>query len=574
MGASTPPGPAGRGRPLFVEVAVPVGLGLLGLVATLGVAIEAVSRAGGPVVPVALTVGLVLAALLGVWVAWVVRDAALRPLERLGAGVRGLEDGDFAARIAPDGAREFRDLAHSFNRTVAFLDHQRGRLKALAGADPLTGLANHRSLHEQLRALADRAAAGDGPLGVVVLDLDGFRRVNDERGHARGDEVLAAVGAALRGAVREGDVVARPSGDEFVLLLRDLDGAHVRDLSERARRAAERALPAELGLACSAGFVCAPGQAAAGADLVDRATAALRTAKRAGGARTCKWDADRTANEPTGRAERLEVEALLASAEPIVPVFQPIVAIGTGRVVGYEALARFPVAAGGEPRSPDAWFAQAGRVGLGPQLEAVAVSAALRAPERPAGTYLSVNLTPTGISSSLVRASLPPDLRDVVIEVTEHELAAQDGALDAGLADLRSRGARIAIDDAGAGYAGLQQVMRVQPDLIKLDRSLVADVDTDPARAALIEFFVVFARRIEATVCCEGIETPGELAALATLDVPLGQGYLLGRPAAPWVELAPAAAAAMGALRPVAGGAYGDASARLVNRRLGRAARR
>ena len=96
----------------------------------------------------------------------------------------------------------------------------------------------------------------------------------------------------------------------------------------------------------------------------------------------------------------------------------------------------------------------------------------------------------------------------MLIEITEHELAPEDGALEAGLAELRGRGARIAIDDAGAGYAGLQQVMRVQPDIIKLDRSLVEAVDDDGAKAALIEFFVNFARRIEADVCCEGIETP------------------------------------------------------------------
>jgi EAL domain-containing protein (putative c-di-GMP-specific phosphodiesterase class I) len=116
--------------------------------------------------------------------------------------------------------------------------------------------------------------------------------------------------------------------------------------------------------------------------------------------------------------------------------------------------------------------------------------------------------------------------------------------------------------------------MRLQPDLIKLDRSLVAEVDKDAARAALIEFFVVFARRIGAAVCCEGIETAPELAALAALDVRLGQGYLLGRPAPPWGEPAPEATKAMGALRAVGAGGYGDASAKPINRRLGRAARR
>ncbi len=119
---------------------------------------------------------------------------------------------------------------------------------------------------------------------------------------------------------------------------------------------------------------------------------------------------------------------------------------------------------------------------------------------------------------------LPSKLHGLVIEVTEHELAAEDGALEEGLARLRARGARIAVDDAGAGYAGLNQVMRVQPDLIKLDRSLVEGVHNDSAKAALIEFFVLFARRVGAGVCTEGIETLDELRALVNLGVGLRPG--------------------------------------------------
>jgi diguanylate cyclase (GGDEF)-like protein len=563
----------------MVEVAIPVALGLLVLVAALGLAVVVGERSSRSLAFVVIPVALLLTAALGGWIAWVLRDTALGPLSRLRTGLRGLEEGDFSAHIDPEGAREFRDLAHSFNRTVAFLGHQRDRLKELASTDPLTGLANHRSLHERLRGEVERISASGGSLGVVTLDLDGFKQVNDELGHARGDETLKAVGAALRAAVRDGDLVARQAGDEFVLVLRDLDPARVRDLADRARDAVQRAAPRELRMRCSAGYVCYPSQAGPEADLVDLATGALRVAKREGGARTQKYDADQVTTLPTLRAERLEIEALLQGPQPVTPVFQPIVDLRSGRIVGYEALARFPAQ---DARTPDAFFNQAARCGLGPQLEAVAVAAALKAPDRPSGTYLSLNLTPSAISSSLVHANLPADLSDVVVEVTEHELAPEDGALEAGLAELRGRGARIAIDDAGAGYAGLQQVMRVQPDLIKLDRSLVQAVDRDSARAALIEFFVVFAKRIEAAVCCEGIETPDELAALAKLGVGLGQGYLLGRPAAPWAPIAPAAVSAIagyqgtseGLLSLTGGHTGATATSGPVNRRLSRAGRR
>jgi len=549
--------PPSHGRPLVVEVAVPVALGLLVLVAALGFVAAVASKTGLPVLPSTLGAGLVLTAGLGAWVAWVLRDAALAPLDHFHASLRRLEDGDFDARVEPAGAAEFRDLAGGFNRTVAILGHQRERLKALAGSDSLTGLANHRTLQEELRAALD----GDAPVGVVALDVDGFKRVNEELGHAGGDETLKAVAQAVRGATRETDVAARLGGDDFALLLRDCDPPRVRELAERARDAVSRALPEELHLACAAGYACAPSQLEPGEDLLELALTALRGAKSAGGARTERYDPERAARVPSLRQNRAEIEAVLSLPEPVRPVFQPIVELVTGRVVGYEALARFPQGGG---RTPDLWFDQATRVGLGLRLETAAIEAALLARDRPAGTYLSLNLSPAAIASEAVRRALPTGLVDVVIELTEHELAPEDGGLEAGLADLRARGARIAVDDASAGYAGLQQVTRVQPDIIKLDRGIVSQVDTDSARAALIEFFVVFARRIGAQVVCEGIETAAELATLARLGVALGQGYLLGRPGEPWAALAPEAMAAVAALQgPLAGPAP-------VNRRLAR----
>jgi diguanylate cyclase (GGDEF)-like protein len=570
-----PSGSPDRGQPLLVEVAIPVALGLLVLVAALGLVLTSIKDADGIVRFAAVPVALALTAGIGGWIAWVLRDAALNALESLHRGLHGLEEGDFTARITPLGAREFREVAATFNRTVAFLGHQRESLKKLASTDVMTGLANHRSLHEHLREQMELAVAESTSLGVVTIDVDGFKQVNEERGHARGDETLKAIAKALQGSVRDGDMVARLGGDDFALVLRGVDSAHVRHLADRAREAIARAAPEGMPLAASAGYVCYPSQAGPEADLVELAGTAMNLAKREGGSRTQKYDPDQATALPTQRAERLEIEALLAAPEPVVPVFQPIVELRTGRLVGYEALSRFP---GQDGRTPDAFFNQAGRVGLGPQLEAVAIAAALKSPRRPHGTYLSLNLTPSAMSSSVVRAGLPADLSDVVIEITEHELAPNDGALEAGLADLRSRGARIAIDDAGAGYAGLQQIMRVQPDIIKLDRSLVEHVDTDGAKAALIEFFIVFARRIGASVCTEGIETPGELAALAALGVSLGQGYLLGRPATPWSPIAPAAVSALGQIQkqglvPGVQGAPAHTTGP-VNRRLNRTGRR
>lgn len=232
---------------------------------------------------------------------------------------------------------------------------------------------------------------------------------------------------------------------------------------------------------------------------------------------------------------RLDLEA---GAAALAMAFQPVVALTTGAVVGFEALARFP-----QPPAvgPDAWFADAQATGRAAWLEAEAVRRALLAPGRPDGTWLSLNLGPGVLGSPEVEAVLPRDLDGLVIEVTEHDLVLEgDGTVER-LEALRARGARIAVDDVGTGYAALLRLALVRPDIVKLDRSLVRGVDVDPARRSLIAAFVDFACETDATVCAEGIETLSELEVLADLDVGHGQGYVLARPAPGFPLPAPAA---------------------------------
>jgi EAL domain-containing protein (putative c-di-GMP-specific phosphodiesterase class I) len=232
--------------------------------------------------------------------------------------------------------------------------------------------------------------------------------------------------------------------------------------------------------------------------------------------------------EPVPVAERAALAALLEDPCSLAIAVQPMVDLATGRVVGHEALSRFPDGA------PDAWFARARRCGLGPELEALAVRRALALGPPPTATFLSVNVSPSALISDVLLTALPPDLHGVVVEVTEHEAISEHGLVVAVLDELRARGARVALDDAGVGYAGLRQVMALRPDIIKLDRSLITDVDADPAKAALVDSFTRFARRTDSVVCAEGIETEAELEVLGDLDVSYGQGYRLARPGTPW----------------------------------------
>ena len=237
-----------------------------------------------------------------------------------------------------------------------------------------------------------------------------------------------------------------------------------------------------------------------------------------------------------------ETNDLLDRQDSVRAVFQPIVDLRTGMPRGYEALARFDTEG-----SVEQHFTLAHRQGLGHALEARAIQTALRAGRPPAGQTIGLNVSPSALFSVEVDSVLPRRLEGILIEVTEHELVTGGERLLARLDELRARGARLAIDDVGAGYAGFQQLVRLMPDVVKLDRELITGIDASPVKAALVDAFVRFARGINADVCAEGIETAAELRILADLDVTCGQGFFLARPSAPWAPVSDAASEACGA---------------------------
>lgn len=225
---------------------------------------------------------------------------------------------------------------------------------------------------------------------------------------------------------------------------------------------------------------------------------------------------------------RALVTRALHSGAPSI-VVQPILGLSSGRVVGYEALSRF--GADLPSHSPDTWFAMAHRCGLGPMFEARAVDLAMRVGEsRPDGSVLSVNVSPSVLSAPEFHDVLPFDLTGVQFEITEKEVVEDGDGFQVVLRALRDRGARIAVDDVGEGYAGLQRVMTLSPDLLKLDRSLVTGIESQAAKAALVEAVVRYAARVGAEVCAEGVENLDGLYVLADLDVAEAQGWVIGMP--------------------------------------------
>ncbi|MEU8657187.1 sensor domain-containing phosphodiesterase [Actinoplanes philippinensis] len=238
-------------------------------------------------------------------------------------------------------------------------------------------------------------------------------------------------------------------------------------------------------------------------------------------------------------ALRARITALLDDEDSLRIVLQPIVDLHTRRPVGAEALSRFAA----EPyRPPNVWFDEAWQAGLGPDLELHAVGKALaRLRDLPGDAYLSVNVAPdTLVDPRFLEMldDLGADMARIVVEITEHAVVADYDLLNEVVGRIRVRGGRLAVDDAGAGYATMQHILQLRPDVIKLDRGIVGHADRDPARRALTAAMAAFASSLGTTVIAEGVETAGEIDVLLDTGVRLGQGFHLGRPAADWPVLA------------------------------------
>jgi len=255
---------------------------------------------------------------------------------------------------------------------------------------------------------------------------------------------------------------------------------------------------------------------------------------------------------PSGRTSRgldlrHDVKKVLAGMASVRLAYQPVVDLSRGSVVGYEALARF---ANGR-RGPGPWFAAAEESGRRADLEALVLQQALDArTAAPPSTFVAANVSPRLVLDGPVWATLASagDLTGLVLELTEHEYVDNLPRLRRRLDAVRESGGKLALDDVGAGWSGLRQVVELRPDIVKIDRSLVARLHKDPARTAVAELLGAFTERVGGTLVAEGVEQIQELTALLHLDVHLAQGYLLGRPQFGWSTV-PAEVAALLATR-------------------------
>lgn len=406
-----------------------------------------------------------------------------------------------------------------------------------------------RRLEDQLRSVRTRESVllQDGP-AQVVLPPETLRTVDAMLRTVRRE--LGMQVAYLSTFTATEQVVVATSGDgeplgirpdlriplEDTYCVRMIRG-QVPHLVIDTREDTELAdLPATAAIACYVGvpvhlpdghvvgsLCCADGEPRP--ELAASQTAVLRTVAELIGEELAHHHASATdRHELTQR-----IRQVLQDRDGIRAVYQPIVELATGEVVGVEALSRFPDS---QLRPPDLWFADAARIGMAGQLEQTAVVHALGGLRHlPDDRYLSLNLSPGAITTGGLRPLLGRvPLHRIVIEITEHAAVDDYDQVGALLRPFRDGGVRLAIDDVGAGFASLRHVLRMGPDIIKLDRSLVSQITTDPAQHAIATAFAQLATRLGATLVAEGIEDAQTLHALTEAGITHGQGWLFDRP--------------------------------------------
>jgi diguanylate cyclase (GGDEF)-like protein len=409
-----------------------------------------------------------------------------------------------------------------------------------ARRDGLTDLDNHRAFQDELARAVGEAARYDSDFTLALLDIDDFKFENDRHGHQHGDRLLCELAGLLR-EQRAGDRAFRLGGDEFALLL-----GHTRETDadvplERIRGLVERRLS---GVTTSIGFAGVQPEDREPTSLWGRADAALLEAKRRGG-NAIVASAEVADSVPVVTIEKVRAVRSLIDAGAVDVAFQPIWDLPGTRVLGYEALAR--------PHSPELCgpgeaFEIADSIGRGHELDAVCRRATLRAAgQLPAGGLLFLNVSPqtlehdglAGDSLVLAVRGAGYEPEQVVLEITERTDARKELLLPEA-ARLRRLGFKLALDDVGAGNAGLEMLSALPVDFIKIDRAVVANAVEDRGARAVMLGIMAFARECGAFVIAEGIETEAMLELARDPDPdrearPVGahgaQGFLLGRPA-------------------------------------------
>jgi diguanylate cyclase (GGDEF)-like protein len=425
-------------------------------------------------------------------------------------------------------------------RAEALLAHQ-------ALHDMLTGLPNRAFFYEATDAVLRKTAAGGTACAVMLFDLDRFKEINDTLGHKYGDSVLTEVGPRVRSVLRSGDILARLGGDEFCVLLPEIDDPEV------ASQVAERIIDVleepfviggnSLGIEASCGISMAPSGGATADLLLQWADVAMYVAK-ASQSRVVIYSDEMSVNTPDRLSLLAELRAAVANHEFVLH-YQPKVSLHSGRVEGAEALVRWEHPTRGL-LAPDRFIPEAERSGLIEPLTEWVLDTALhqcrrwldRATSvRGAELSVAVNLSarclldaslPTLVRRSLNRWRIAPHLLD--LEITETAIMLDPKRARRVLTELSDMGVTLSIDDFGTGYSSLAYLRDLPVKELKIDRSFVQDMQTDPDNAVIVRAVVDLARNLRLRTIAEGVESEAIWQQLADVGCDSAQGFYLARP--------------------------------------------
>ena len=487
----------------------------------------------------AVTVALLLAAFL----ASRLSRSLVRPLEQLAQAARSLAAGHLGHRVAIRSPAELKEVGTTFNTMAAALQEQREELERHAFADSLTGLANRALFEDRTRHALERVAGGPERVAVIVLDLDGFKLVNDGLGHACGDALLKQAAARMSTVLRPSDTLARLGSDEFAVLLESVRGLDdTLGAAERLREAfrdpfalksSDVSVTASIGIAMST----------AGCDeteLLRRGDLAMYRVK-AHGRDACEFFDPAMDDQAAERLEMVNALRWAVERDELVVHYQPIMDLESGEVRAAEALLRWQRPGRGLV-SPLEFIPLAEQTGAIVALGEWVLNAACSEAQRwqrdgLADVPVTVNVSARQlldsrfeaiVAGALVASGL--DASRLILEVTESSVLQNADVTIAKLDRISATGVRIALDDFGEGYSSLGQLRQLPIDILKIARPFVRELTDDDHDPALVRGIIELARSLGLRLVAEGIESPEQEAILRAFDCPLGQGFLFARP--------------------------------------------